>query len=85
METLGSLCDKLTIIKLKQFHSQDNTKLESLSEQERLIKEEIDELILKALNGEIPKEKLSYKANKVYKKEKFSTKYVKNLIDYSII
>ena len=69
METLGSLCDKLTIIKLKQYHSEDKSRLESLTQQEILIKEEIDELFEKALNGEIPIEKLSYAANKVYKKD----------------
>jgi len=30
-ETLGSLCDKLTIVKLKQFHTGDVQRLESLA------------------------------------------------------
>ena len=33
-ETLGSLCDKLTIVKLKQFHNEDKNRLESLQQQE---------------------------------------------------
>lgn len=69
METLGSLCDKLTIIKLKQFHSDDVTKLQSLSKQENDIKEEIDNYVKDAVNGVIPIDKLTMDANKVYKKE----------------
>ena len=30
-ETLGSLCDKLTVVKLKQFHADDPQRLESLA------------------------------------------------------
>ena len=68
-ETLGSLCDKLTIIKLKQFHSDDKIRLESLRDQEKLITIEINQFIHDAFKGIIPVEKLSFAANKVYKKE----------------
>ena len=34
-ETLGSLCDKLTIVKLKQYHSEDAARLQSLKQQEQ--------------------------------------------------
>jgi hypothetical protein len=34
-ETLGSLCDKLTIVKLKQYHTEDSKRLESLGQQEK--------------------------------------------------
>ena len=68
-ETLGSLCDKLTIVKLKQFHSNDKERLESLSIQECQLKEEIDSFLNDAVIGLIPEEKLSFDANKVYKKE----------------
>jgi hypothetical protein len=34
-ETLGSLCDKLTIVKLKQWHSEDAARLQSLGLQEQ--------------------------------------------------
>lgn len=67
METLGSLCDKLTIVKLKQWHSEDNTRQESLSKQEIQLSNEIDSYLAKALNGEIPLENLKFSSNKVYK------------------
>lgn len=68
-ETLGTLCDKLTIVKLKQFHSDDSTKLDSLSKQEKSLSEEIDTFLTDAISGQIPIEKLTFSANKVYKKE----------------
>jgi hypothetical protein len=68
-ETLGMLCDKLTIVKLKQYHSEDPARLESLAGQEKLLKQEIDEFVIQAVNGNIPIEKLSFASNKVYKKE----------------
>ena len=68
-ETLGSLCDKLTIIKLKQFHTDNQERLVSLSNQERQIKTEIDEFVDAARSGQIPTSRLSFAANKVYKKE----------------
>ena len=66
-ETLGSLCDKLTIVKLKQFHADDADKLESLSAQELQLQTEIDEFISAALSGNISLERLSFSANKIYK------------------
>ncbi len=68
-ETLGSLCDKLTIVKLKQYHSSDETRLNSLDSQEKALKNEIDSFLLDALSGIIPVAKLSFDANKVYKQE----------------
>ena len=68
-ETLGSLCDKLTIVKLKQFHSVDENRLKSLSKQETQLKSEIDCFLQDAVSGKIPQEKLSFSSNKVYKKE----------------
>lgn len=68
-ETLGSLCDKLTIVKLKQWHTEDSTGLASLVEQERQLTNEIDEFASAAISGEIPIDKLTFAANKVYKKE----------------
>lgn len=68
-ETLGMLCDKLTIVKLKQYHSDDPARLESLESQEKLLQQEIDEFLMRAINGDIPVEKLSFASNKVYKKE----------------
>lgn len=68
-ETLGSLCDKLTIVKLKQWHSEDAARLSSLVDQEAQLKNEIDEFVAAAAFGKIPVEKLTFAANKVYKKE----------------
>ena len=68
-ETLGTLSDKLTTVKLKQYHTEDAERLQSLERQEVQLREEIDEFIAAALSGEIPLEKLTFSANKVYKKE----------------
>ncbi|MDH7567897.1 MAG: hypothetical protein QHH06_15795 [Clostridiales bacterium] len=68
-ETLGSLCDKLTIVKLKQYHTKDVKRLESLANQEKQLCEEIDTFIVGAITGEIPQERLIFLSNKIYKKE----------------
>ena len=68
-ETLGMLCDKLTIVKLKQYHSEEPAKLESLAKQEKMLQQEIDEFVTNAVNGNIPVEKLSFASNKVFKQE----------------
>lgn len=68
-ETLGSLCDKLTIVKLKQWHSEDLDRQKSLQAQEAQLRGEIDDLAAAAISGEIPLERLTFAANKVYKKE----------------
>jgi hypothetical protein len=68
-ETLGMLCDKLTIIKLKEYHTEDLSRLESLKNQAIQLQEEIDEYILSAVSGDIPADRLIFAANKVYKKE----------------
>jgi hypothetical protein len=68
-ETLGSLCDKLTIIKLKQFHSSDSEQMKSLSSQEMQLRTEIDEYVAAAITGAIPIERLTFAANKVFKQE----------------
>ena len=68
-ETLGMLCDKLTIVKLKQYHTDDKERLENLGSQALRLQEEIDVYIADAVNGNISPEKLTFKANKVFKKE----------------
>jgi len=75
-ETLGTLSDKLTIVKLKQFHTEDGERLQSLSRQETQLQTEIDEFIAAAMAGEIPLERLTFAANKVYKKEGNETQAV---------
>jgi hypothetical protein len=68
-ETLGSLCDKLTIVKLKQWHSEDLERLSSLATQEKQLQDEINEFINAAIAGVVPPEKLTFASNKVFKKE----------------
>ena len=68
-ETLGTLADKLTTVKLKLMYSEDPERIQSLQAQERQLQEEMNELIGGALSGEIPIERLTFAANKVYKKE----------------
>jgi len=68
-ETLGMLCDKLTIVKLKQYHTEDAEKLKSLAVQAGQLQLEIDEYVNDALQGRIPQERLTFDANKVYKQE----------------
>lgn len=68
-ETLGSLCDKLTTVKLKLWHTDDPQRLESLAEQEKQLHQEIDEFVSAAVAGNIPPERLTFAANKVYKKD----------------
>ena len=68
-ETLGSLVDKLTIVKLKEYHSDNEIKLASLKKQSEQLQEEINEYIHQAVNGMIPIEKMSFEANKIFKKE----------------
>src|SRR5882724_7917118 len=69
-ETLGSLCDKLTIVKLKQWHSEKQPeRMRSLAMQEQQLREEIDAFIADAASGRIPVERLTFAANKVYRRE----------------
>jgi len=75
-ETLGSLCDKLTIVKLKQYHSDDQERLKSLSIQEKQLQEEINVYVAEALNGIIPVDKLTFQGNKIYKQEGNETRHI---------
>ena len=68
-ETFGSLVDKLSIVKLKQWHSIDPLRLTSLSEQEIDLQKEINEYVSDACLGRIPRQRLLSFSNKVYKKE----------------
>lgn len=68
-ETLGSLCDKLTIIKLKQWHSQDPARLKSLNAQECQLQEEMSQFVAGAVSGQIPLKRLTFAANKIFKKK----------------
>lgn len=68
-ETLGSLCDKLTIVKLKQYHSGDKERLSSLKKQQKQLATEIEEFILDAISGAIPINRLTFRSNKVFKSQ----------------
>ena len=68
-ETLGSLVDKLTIVKLKQYHSDDAARLASLAAQEGQLQAEVDDFVTAAVAGQVPPERLTFVANKVYKAE----------------
>ena len=68
-ETLGMLCDKLTIVKLKQYHTEDEQRLASLNNQVTQLQNEIDTYVSDAVVGNIATDKLTFAANKVFKKE----------------
>ena len=68
-ETLGSLCDKLTIVKLKEWHTEDPERRASLETQERQLRAEIDEFVREVAGGNVPLERLVFAANKVYKRD----------------
>ena len=68
-ETLGTLADKLTTVKLKLWHTDDAERIASLELQEKQLEAEINEFVGAAIAGDIPIERLTFAANKVYKKE----------------
>ncbi|MEQ1553565.1 MAG: hypothetical protein ABL929_05265 [Ferruginibacter sp.] len=68
-ETLGMLCDKLTIVKLKQYHTEDSDRLKSLGVQSAQLQQEINEYISDAIAGNILPSQMTFAANKVFKKE----------------
>lgn len=68
-ETLGTLADKLTTVQLKLWHTDDPERTRSLEVQQKQLQDEINEFVAAALSGEVPIEKLTFSANKVYKKE----------------
>jgi hypothetical protein len=54
-ETLSSLGDKLTIIKVKQWHSEEEIRLNSLALQKKQLQNEINEFVKAAISGKIPR------------------------------
>src|SRR2546423_9069328 len=68
-ETLGSLADKLITVKLKLCHTEDAQRTQSLTAQEKQLQDEINEFLSAAFSGQIPIERLTFSANKVYKKD----------------
>ena len=68
-ETLGSLCDKLTIVKLKQWHSKKiPSGFKVYQNRELQLQNEINLFISNAVLGNILTEQLTFDTNKVYKK-----------------
>jgi hypothetical protein len=67
-ETLGSLIDKLIVVKLKAYHTKrdDNIRCEILSSQERQLRTEINEYVTGAISGKIPQDRLTFELNKVH-------------------
>lgn len=79
-ETLGSLCDKLTIVKLKQYHTSDEARLGSLNEQCKQLQTEIDEYFSDAVSGKLSPEKLVFASNKVFKQQGNEVKEIEGKI-----
>jgi hypothetical protein len=79
-ETLGMLCDKLTIVKLKQYHTTDESRLQSLDQQCNQLQREIDEYFADAVSGKIATERLTFASNKVFKQEGKRGKEIKGNI-----
>ncbi len=68
-ETLGMLCDKLTIVQLKLYHTEDASRLVVLKNQAALLQTEIDDYLGAALTGQIDPNRLTFASNKVYKED----------------
>lgn len=68
METLGSLCDKLTVVALKRWHSTDQTQLDSLAVQQQHLQDEIASFVAFAVSGAVPRDEITFVANKVIHK-----------------
>jgi len=68
-ETLGMLCDKLTIVQLKLYHTTDEVRLQSLDLQCKQLQLEIDEYFADAVSGKIPAARLTFASNKVFKQQ----------------
>lgn len=79
-ETLGMLCDKLTIVKLKQYHTTDEVRILSLNKQCEQLQIEIDEYFSDGLAGNIPAERLTFASNKVFKQQGNEVKEIKGKI-----
>jgi hypothetical protein len=79
-ETLGMLCDKLTIVKLKQYHTTDDIRLQSLDQQCNQLQQEIDEYFADAISGKIATERLTFASNKVFKQKGNEVKEIQGKI-----
>lgn len=67
-ETLGSLLDKLSVLKIRQWHENDCVTLSRLIEQETDLSQEINDFVHDAVTGAIPLNKLTSPAYKNQRK-----------------
>ena len=68
-ETLGTLCDKLTVLQLKHWHCEQPMQRESLARQSQDLQTELNELFGAAIAGQVPIQRLHQPSHKVYKRE----------------
>lgn len=66
METLGSLIDKLIVVKLKEFHNQDWNVEQSLSVQQQKLLYEITDYLADVSRGKIRWEDITFRSNKIH-------------------
>ncbi len=92
MDTVGSLVDKLSILEIRKGHTKESGSIRILNESAERLKKEIDEKILKILEGEIcdewaikqPKLKnYAHQDNHLEKSEGLA-KVIQNLIEANI-
>jgi hypothetical protein len=67
-ETLGSLCDKLIIVKLKAYHTKrdDRERMEKLSSQDMQLRKEINEYVSDVISGKITIDRLTCETLKIH-------------------
>ncbi len=67
-EALRMLCKKQTIIKLKQYYTENKNQLFCFEYQSAQLQEEIDEKVNGTFNGNIPADRMTFNVNKFFKK-----------------
>lgn len=82
METLGSLCDKITIVKLKQYHAIDPDTLTSLEKQSGDLSLEIDSFVSKSICGD--NTIFVFRSNKIYNSKGYNTPKLKGSLGETI-
>ncbi len=92
MDTIGSLIDKLSILEIRKDHTQDSDSMRILNETAERLKNEINEMVSKILEGEIrdewtikqPKLKNYAHQDNVLEKSEGLAKVIQNLIEANI-
>lgn len=80
-ETLGMLCNKLTIVKIKQYHTTDEIRLKSPDEQCKQLQVEIDTYFADAIFRKIDPTNLTFASNMVFKQEGNEVKEIEGKIE----